>query len=101
MRGLAADHAAERHIGIEPAGRERDRGRDLERARHHHLLEADTIAGPLQDGARTGQEKLTDPGIEPRLDDEDTRTRHVRYHRGGAGSGHQAISSAVSGTSQK
>jgi hypothetical protein len=52
VRGLAADHAAQRQEAVVALGRERDRARDLERARHDDALVRGAVLLDLALGAR-------------------------------------------------
>ena len=82
MDGVAADHAAERNrriIGLAVVlggiERDRDRGRNFQRAGHRDDVVAD--AGGLQLGDRAFQQRILDIVIEPRLDDQRARAGDV------------------------
>ena len=78
MDGVAAHHAAERNrriIGFAAAlggiERDRDGGRNFQRAGHRDHVMAD--AGRLQFRDRAFQQRILDIVIEPRLDDQRPR----------------------------
>src|SRR3546814_917669 len=73
MIGLAADHDAERHIGVvTPAvGGERDRRGDFERARNGDRLVAVPLA--LERAAHAVEEHIVQMAVETGFDDQDVR----------------------------
>ncbi len=78
MDGVAAHHAAERDHGVIGLAvafggveRDRDRGRNFQRAGHRDHVMAD--AGGLQLGERAFQQRILDVVIEARLDDQRPR----------------------------
>ena len=85
VRGLAPDHAAQRHVtvvGLALLGRcQRDRARDLEGARHDDPLRLRAVLRNLLFGAL--DERIGDVGVVARLHDEDARALDARDRRPG------------------
>ena len=82
MDGVAPDHAAQRNRGVIGLAvllggveRDRDRGRNFQRAGHRDDVVAD--AGGLQLGDRAFQQRILDVVIEARLDDQRARAGNV------------------------
>src|SRR5690606_815868 len=71
--GLAADHDAERDIGIiaPGIGRERDGGRNLERARHGYGFVAASLG--LSRAPPPAEQHVVQMAVETGLDDENMR----------------------------